>query len=157
MLQKHFLNLYQYDEWANETLIKAIIDLPNRPERADAIISHILLAQKIWYGRFTNNPYQGTVWDAISADEWLPYLQTNMANLRAFIQTLETPADFEQTTFYTNMQKMQFTSTFYDILCHISHHAHYHRGQIVQLCRPLMTTAPATDYIVYSRIKTGQL
>lgn len=156
-MQQHFTNLYEYEEWANTTLINALEPIENLPARAEALMSHILLAQRIWYGRFVNDLYQGTVWDSIPRQEWLPMLQQNLSNIRRFIGTLNTPEDLQQTTTYVNMQGMKFTSTYYDILCHITHHAHYHRGQIVQLCRPQLSTAPATDYIVYARVKTGQL
>lgn len=157
MMKQHFKNIYEYEFWANKTLIEALLPLDEMPPRAEALMAHILLAQRIWYGRFTGDLYQGSVWDSIDRAEWLPTLSNNIAALQQVIDTLDTPAQFEQTTTYTNMQGLQFTNTFYDILSHMSHHAHYHRGQIVQLCRPRWSVAPATDYIVYARIKAGQL
>ena len=38
-----------------------------------------------------------------------------------------------------------------DILTHMSHHAAYHRGQVVQLIRPMLDEPPVTDFIVWTR------
>ena len=115
-MQQHFINLYEYEEWANTTLINALEPITELPARAEALMAHILLAQRIWYGRFVGDLYQGTVWDAIPRQQWLPMLQQNMANIRQFIATLNTPESMQQTTTYVNMQGMKFTST-YSIYC----------------------------------------
>ena len=95
-MQQHFINLYEYEEWANATLINALEPITELPARAEALMAHILLAQRIWYGRFVGDLYQGTVWDAIPRQQWLPMLQQNMANIRQFIATLNTPESMQQ-------------------------------------------------------------
>ena len=60
-------------------------------------------------------------------------------------------SDLTQPIDYTNSQHVPYQSTLLDILTHMSHHAAYHRGQVVQLIRPMLDEPPVTDFIVWTR------
>jgi uncharacterized damage-inducible protein DinB len=74
----------------------------------------------------------------------------NFRRLKSFLES-ESEESLNRLISYTNSAGEPFKSPMIDILMHLSHHAAYHRGQIVQLIRPQLDEAPKTDYILWAR------
>ena len=149
-MKNYLIHLLNYEAWANKRVIQALETLDTPPARAVQVMGHILSAQQIWIGRVTNEPTFVAIWEDIpiawmaeTADRQHRKLVTYVTNLAE--PELLAPID------YVTSKDQPFQNTVLDILTHMSHHSAYHRGQVVQLIRPMLSDAPITDFIVWVR------
>ncbi|CCH55388.1 DinB family protein [Fibrisoma limi BUZ 3] len=149
-MKNYLIHLLNYEAWANKRVIQALETLDTPPNRAVQVMGHILSAQQIWIGRVTNEPTFVAIWEDIpiawmaeTADRQHRKLVTYVTNLAE--PELLAPID------YVTSKDQPFQNTVLDILTHMSHHSAYHRGQVVQLIRPILSDAPITDFIVWVR------
>lgn len=148
---KNFLiHLLNYELWANQRVIDALETLDNPPARAVAVMGHILSAQQVWFGRVLHETTFVSIWEDTPVG-WMS--ETAERQHRRIVGYLSAMAesDLVQPVDYTNSKQVSYQSTLLDILTHMSHHAAYHRGQVVQLIRPMMDEPPVTDFIVWTR------
>ena len=145
-----FRRLFSYDGWAIERSLSSI-DASRRSEAA-LLLSHILLAEKIWLTRL-----RGEGSSHIPTFEDLPLDECEkMANelhrgYREFIDSLN-DADLNRTTTYKNTRGEEFSTPVREVLMHVGLHGAYHRGQIAWLVREGGGTAVSTDYITFTRL-----
>lgn len=149
-MRDHLIKLLDYELWANQRIIDALALLPNVPERALSLMSHILAAQHIWYARMANESAILSVWEEIPVSWMIETAERQHRQLVSYVEILS-QKELNQSIAYVNSKHIHYTSTRLDILTHLSHHTAYHRGQIVQLIRPLLDEAPVTDYIAWTR------
>jgi uncharacterized damage-inducible protein DinB len=148
---KNFLiHLLNYELWANQRVIRALETLDNPPERAVAVMGHVLAAQHVWLGRVLQEPAHISIWEDIPVGWMTETAERQHRQIVSYISTLAEP-DLLQPIDYTNSRHEPYQNTLLDILTHMSHHAAYHRGQVVQLIRPLVANPPVTDFIVWTR------
>jgi uncharacterized damage-inducible protein DinB len=148
---KNFLiHLLNYELWANQRIISTLETLDNPPARAVAIMGHILSAQHVWLGRVLNETTFVSIWEDTPV-AWMS--ETAERQHRKIVSYLHSLSETEltQSIDYANSKQEPYQSTLLDILTHMSHHAAYHRGQVVQLIRPLVSEPPVTDFIVWTR------
>ncbi|WP_080241423.1 DinB family protein [Spirosoma rigui] len=148
---KNFLiHLLNYELWANQRIINALEALDNPPARAVAVMGHILSAQHVWLGRVLNETTFVSIWEDTPV-AWMS--ETAERQHRKIVSYLNSLSETEltQSIDYATSQQEPYQSTLIDILTHMSHHAAYHRGQVVQLIRPLVSEPPVTDFIVWTR------
>lgn len=148
---KHFLiHLLNYEHWANLRIIDALSSIDNPPARAVAIMGHILAAQQIWLGRLTSEPTFVAIWEDTPVSWMRETAERQHRKLVSYV-TMLAESELSQSVNYTTSKEEPYQSTLLDILTHLSHHAAYHRGQVVQLIRPLVQEPPVTDFIVWTR------
>ncbi|MCU0354356.1 MAG: DUF664 domain-containing protein [Cytophagales bacterium] len=151
-MKDYFTELIDYEAWANRRVTEAFLRVENPPERAAQLVSHVLTAQHNWHARLTQQPARLKIWETIPTAQLLPLLTEIGTDFRTFVANL--PEDgLDAPVKYANSKGEPFVSTVRQILTHLQLHAAYHRGQIVQLLKPLLTEVPATDYIFYTRQK----
>ena len=149
-MKDHLIQLIDYELWANRRIIDALDSPPNVPERAVSLMGHVLAAQHIWYGRMAGESAILSVWEEIPVSWMAETAVRQHHQLRSYMEILS-QKELNQPVEYVNSRHVAYQSTRLDILTHLSHHAAYHRGQIVQLIRPLLPEAPVTDFIVWTR------
>ena len=149
-----FIELIDYEAWANRRVAEAFLQAENPPERAAQLLSHILTAQHNWHARLTQQTALLKIWERIPTEQLLPLLTETSTGFRTFVANLP-DGGLDTTVAYTNSRGNPFVSTVRQILTHLQLHAAYHRGQLVQLLKPFLSEAPATDYIFYVRQKSG--
>ncbi len=149
-MKDYLIELLDYELWANRRLIDAIETINNPPARALAVMGHILSAQHVWFGRVTHASTFVTIWEDIPVS-WMG--ETAERQHRQIVSHLLglTESELLQLVDYVNSKGISYQSPLADILTHLSHHAAYHRGQVVQLIRPMLGEAPVTDFIVWKR------
>ncbi|HLL95071.1 MAG TPA: DinB family protein [Spirosoma sp.] len=148
---KNFLiHLLNYEFWANQRIISALESLDNQPPSAVAVMSHILSAQHVWLGRILHEPTVFAIWENLPVASMNETAERQHRQLVNYVSGLA-ELDLIQPIDYVNSSKQPYQSTLIDILTHISHHAAYHRGQVVQLIRPMLAEAPVTDFIIWTR------
>lgn len=149
-MKPYFIQLLNYERWANQRVIEALSTVNNPPARAIAVMGHILSAQQVWYGRITREPTFVAIWEDIPVGWMSQTLDRQHNRLIDYLNKLD-EAELAQSIDYVNSKGEPFRSELADILTHLSHHAAYHRGQVVQLIRPMLAEAPLTDFIFWMR------
>lgn len=149
-MNAYLIHLLKYEYWANRRVIDALETLDNVPARAITLMSHVLTAQQVWLSRLENEPVAVPIWEDMPLNWMVETAERQHRKLVSYVASLP-ETDLQQPIDYTNSTGIAYQDNALDILTHLSHHAAYHRGQIVQLIRPLLPDAPVTDFIVWAR------
>ena len=149
-MKDHLIQLLDYELWANRRVVDALESIRNPPARAIAVMGHILSAQHVWFGRVMNEPVFVAIWEDIPVSWMTETAERQHRQLHDYLSGL-TEADLLQPIAYANSKGVPYQSSLLNILTHMSHHAAYHRGQVVQLIRPMLQEAPVTDFIAWTR------
>ncbi|GAB3916086.1 DinB family protein [Larkinella terrae] len=150
-MKNYLLRLVDYEQWANRAVIDALGSVANPPHRAVELMGHVLSAQQVWMSRLTGEISYVAIWEDIPIAWMGETSDRNFRRLKTFLEG-ESEESLVQLIAYKNSVGEPFESPLTDILLHLSHHAAYHRGQIVQLIRPQLTEAPKTDFIFWARM-----
>jgi len=152
-MKNYFIQLFDYDQYANHLILKAIADADS-PKKPVELMAHLLGAQQVWLGRCKGEPaISGGIWPNWPAEQ---IDQTIDANHLAFVSYINglNAADFNQPIYYKNSAGTAFENKLVDILAHVINHGTHHRAQIGQLLKFAgAEQLPATDYILYIRDK----
>jgi uncharacterized damage-inducible protein DinB len=145
-----FRRLFTYDEWAIGRSLGSID--PTNESKAKLLLSHILLAERIWLIRLRREDSS-----AIPTFQEFPIAECEKmaAELHdgyiKFIDSLS-ESDLDRPIIYKNTQGVEFSTPIGEILTHVGLHGAYHRGQIAWLVRENGGTAVNTDFITFTRI-----
>ncbi|BAU54683.1 DinB family protein [Mucilaginibacter gotjawali] len=150
-MKDYFLNLFNYDRFANELITETIIK-GNNPEKPVKLMAHLFAAQQIWLSRCADFPgAPGTTWPDWQADAFAGIMETNNARWLRFLEGLE-PADFDRIISYKTLKGDSYQNKLVDILTHVINHGTHHRAQAGQhLIAAGFETLPPTDYIFFVR------
>lgn len=146
-MKSYFKTLFEHEYWANLSTLELIIKHPNPPEKALHLFSHIILSQRLWLDRIDGIESDIDIWEVLDTSLFLELLEINFISINKLINS----CDSGQLIQYTNTKGKTFTNTIEQILTHLTHHAAYHRGQVMQLIKTEDVTIPFTDFIVYVR------
>jgi len=145
-----FQKLLAFNHWANNLYLEKISSDELISESCINLMSHIIGAEIIWLQRINNQPITPSafspkkVLDLINLNQELTEKWTQKI---AEIQMLDLPLVIN----YKNLEGLDFSSSFEDILIHVCNHGTYHRAQIAKELRKGGIKPPSTDYIVFSR------
>ena len=151
--------LAAYNRWMNERLYALSAGLPDEERKRDrgaffrsihGTLNHLLLADRIWLGRF-----RGALFAVRSLDQ---ELYADFAELRAERERADgeivawaaslTPADFEGTLHYTSFVNPAPRSVpFWVAATHFFNHQTHHRGQLTTLLMQAGVDPGVTDLI----------
>lgn len=150
MIKEHFLQMLEYDLWANKEIV-SILKSTEYPEKCLVLLSHIISAQEIWFERIKKtNSYQILPWDEYTLPECeILVTQCNM-KWTDLIKQLK-PEDLDKIIQYRNTKGIEFTDSLKDIITHALNHSNYHRAQINQLLSVNNLKPAVIDYIFYKR------
>ncbi|MBS1517825.1 MAG: DinB family protein [Bacteroidetes bacterium] len=149
-MKEKFIDLFNYEEWADTEIINAVEKIHAPSEKILSLMSHVINARIIWLCRIKNIKSDTEVWKVYSKDELYDKHKRSAAEMLDFIKVLK-EVDLENELKYENSKGEKFSSRLYEILFHLTHHSAYHRGQIVQLLKSSDAEFPYTDYIHYAR------
>lgn len=139
----HFEYLERYHRWFNIQLYDACATLTDHQRKSDqgayftsihGTLNHLLLAQKIWLGRFVGEPF---VFDDLNQE-----LHQDFEALRA--DQVATDQQFREWLLESlplEGQRLEFVNSFGDAMsldyvqaaAHVFNHATHHRGQVTTL------------------------
>ncbi|MBI1937619.1 MAG: DinB family protein [Ignavibacteriales bacterium] len=148
-MQNHFINLFQYNDWANEKIFSALAAIQSPPEKISELLSHIILSQETWLGRVRGS-YDNVFWKSLSLEV---LQQRSNKSTNDWLALLNNPAenDLEKEYEYHNTKGIEAVSKLKDIITHLINHSTYHRAQINSLLRQNSLEPVQTDYIFYKR------
>ena len=146
MLEK----LVKFEEWANLKVLAAIKDAPGNP-KAQQLMSHILVAQRIWLSRLNGDDTVGTDKSPNLTMEQLESLASENHEALKRILSETSNAELNSSIEYKNLAGKEFKTPIKDIVTHVLVHGAYHRGQVAAALRANNSTPPNTDFITYVR------
>jgi len=148
-MQNHFINLFQYNDWANEQIFSALASIQSPPEKILELLSHTILSQETWLGRVRDS-YDNVFWKLLPLEE---LRQRSNKSTNDWLGLLNNPVenDLEKEYQYRNTKGIEAVSKLKDIITHLINHSTYHRAQINLLLRQNSLEPVQTDYIFYKR------
>ncbi|WP_140634473.1 DinB family protein [Methylibium rhizosphaerae] len=168
---EHTRFMARYNRWMNERLYACAAGLPDEERRRDRgaffgsihrTLAHLVLADKIWLGRFAE---QGVRFEALSAsvlarpdftglDQVLfddfDEMRSHRAELDAAIEAWAaemTPAYVQQTMRYASTKGAPREHPLWQALSHFFNHQTHHRGQVTTLLLQAGVDPGVTDLI----------
>ena len=158
---EEFLELFDYNAWANRTMFDAAQALPPEQYFRDlkssyggvhGTLCHIVWAEQLWLHRWMIRPNpgvpQGTDLESL-ADVRERWEQVDAE--RGRFVAVRTDASLDETRVVKPSSGGEYVHTFRQMFRHFINHSSYHRGQIVTFLRQLGAKPPTTDLILYYR------
>lgn len=156
-MKEYFLRLYTYNHWANDRYFQLFDRTGIVPERVQLLMSHVLVAQKLWLTRIKGNPDLSLhIWKTLPIEELKAMAVENTKNWLAYLSSAD-QAEFDRMMSYQNFQKIDYTNRVSDIIIHTANHATYHRAQFAVIFRQIGIDPPNTDFITFAREFSGAL
>jgi len=151
-MKVYFFKLFQYNSWANSTVLGFLESRNIKDEQIQKLLSHILNAEYIWLSRITGNSELAKhVWGVHSFGR-LTEMSSEVSILYSELITSFSDQDFDRLLQYKNLEGKSFINSIQDIFTHVVNHGSYHRGQINRLIRQKNVDPPITDYIAFIRL-----
>lgn len=150
-MKKYFLDLFEYNNWANDKIIIKLSSLDYQFEGKDPykILSHIISAQDIWLERVKGkSSYHINAWEEYSIQEIEILSEISNKEWKKFISKTN-EKKFEKTCKYKNSKGDDKSNLFQDIFQHVLNHSTYHRGQINLILRLNNIDPVVNDFIYY--------
>jgi uncharacterized damage-inducible protein DinB len=149
-----FIDLFEYDHSANRQWLEKLRELETIDERPWRLLSHIAATKKVWWHRLQEEDSDVEIWPELSPKECENLL---FEMHRYYIDCIDETTDeqLESAITYQNSSGKTFNTPVREVLMHLLTHNHYHRGQIAQSVREQGYEPIWTDYIVYSRLRSG--
>lgn len=146
-----FEKLFRYTRWAHDRVLDALHSADAAPERAVDLLSHILRAQDVWYGRVEKTDHAAL--DLWTDEDLAACAERAEASRQRWDTVLAERAanDLDQSIAYTNSKGTHFETPLRDILSHVVNHGTHHRAQIALVLREAGIAPPTTDYILFVR------
>ncbi len=164
-MKAHFERMARYNRWANRRLYGAVAQL--EPEEISAprsgffpsiakTLNHIVVADRIWMGRFTGNLSNHTRLDDAPYDDFAALTAAREAEdqrIIAFFKDLP-QARIESVFEYKNTAGEPKTSEMLPVVAHFFNHQTHHRGQAHAMLSATRVAPPPLDlgYFIYEDI-----
>lgn len=151
----NYAELFTYNKEANESFLNILTTHNGLSPETHDLMSHILLAHKIWLLRINNLqkiPVPGA-WDRLEARKYHLMNEENYLKTTNYLNASAFGLNPGKLITYTNSRGDHFQNSIEEIFFHILNHSNYHRAQLAARFRRENLTPPSTDYIFYSRNK----
>jgi len=151
-MKKLFIELFSYNDWANEVIINFLSSVNNPPQKTIDIMSHIISAQELWLERIIGkHDYSIDLWEMLTLQECsLMARQSTDDWLKLIRKTKE--KDFDRFIKYKNPDGKQRENILSEIIIHVVNHATYHRSQINMIMKQNNFEPVKIDFIYYTRL-----
>jgi uncharacterized damage-inducible protein DinB len=164
-MKELLLEYAQYNVWANNLIIEALLKLDNGVVDKEitssfpslrATVCHTWSAEYIWFQRlqlatqplWIESSFKGTFeeacqgWQMVS--EALSQFTVNQSGNNSFTDML----------LFEDRSKVSHQMPVYQVLLHVFNHTTYHRGQLVTMLRQVgVAKMPGMDFILFARKK----
>jgi len=140
-----FKTMAQYNRWMNDRLYAVCAEIPDTERKRDrgaffksihGTLNHLLLGDKLWLGRFLNDPFKVASldqelhadFDRLRADR-----ESTDAVIVEFTDSLDETGIDGPFTFTTMVDPAERTYVLRHVLQHFFNHQTHHRGQLTTL------------------------
>ena len=163
MMKTIFLQYAQYNCWANERMLAAVLtqsdEVQHRqiPSSFDSLyntIVHVWLSENAWWQRLQvlTEVRRKDIFDGDTTQ----LCKALTAQDIDYIHWVEKsgPDLLNRQLKYKNWKGEPYEGPVWQILQHVFNHSTYHRGQLVTMLRQLgVTEIPDTDFIIWTRVQ----
>lgn len=151
--------LCRYNRWMNEKLYAVCATMPDelRKENKGAFfgsmhgtLNHLLLADRIWLGRFTGEPFKARSLDEELYSDFAMLRQQRAktdAAIAAWLDALSEEELAAPFTYVMMTNPQQITQPLWQAALHLFNHQTYHRGQITTLMEQTGYDSGVTDLL----------
>lgn len=146
-----------YNAWMNARIYETCAGLPDEARKRDlgaffrsihGTLNHLLLADRVWLGRFTGDPFRVKSLDQELYADYAELRRERALTDAAITQWAEslTQEQFAGDLVYTTISNPQERRTpFWVVLVHFFNHQTHHRGQVTTLMKQLGLDPGVTD------------
>jgi uncharacterized damage-inducible protein DinB len=155
-MKKHFIKLFNYNLFANELILKAIIEA-QEPQKPVQLLAHLLTAELVWLRRCKRLPNgMSSPWpDDFTISSCAELIIENHKDWLTYLNELS-DAGFDKVIDYQNFRGDHLQDELTDILTHVINHGTHTRAQIGQQLKLAgVQSLPITDYSYYLRVING--
>ncbi|MGH7673924.1 MAG: DinB family protein [Gemmatimonadales bacterium] len=160
----HVRELYAYNRWANDQVLRAVERLTPEQLLRDTgssfssirdTLAHILGAEWIWLERWLGRSPRALLaaadfpTAAALRDRWAMV----EAGQQAFLAGLQDDR-LPQRVAYINTKGQRWEYALWQMLVHVVNHSTYHRGQVTTMLRQLGAAPAATDLLNFYDVST---
>ncbi|NYT57562.1 damage-inducible protein DinB [Alcaligenaceae bacterium] len=160
-----YLRFALYNRWMNETLYDVCSRLSEDELKLDmktffrsihGTLNHILLADKVWLGRLTGQPFAVKSLDQVLYADFPPLAQARKQtdiDIEHLVKRLTPEAIAASIDYHSVVAHKQNTATTGLILQHLFNHQTHHRGQITAMLTQLGYDYGVTDLMAMASRK----
>eukprot|EP00029_Vermamoeba_vermiformis_P011620 TRINITY_DN6445_c0_g1_i1.p1 TRINITY_DN6445_c0_g1~~TRINITY_DN6445_c0_g1_i1.p1 ORF type:complete len:180 (-),score=19.88 TRINITY_DN6445_c0_g1_i1:163-672(-) len=161
---RHFIRMAEYHKWAYERLFEATNKVKDADYRKEiglffksihGTFNHLLLVDRLWYGRVTQNQIKMTGLDQVVLDDWEEIKKEILIGADKWIELVKglneekLKAEFT----YTDSHGFQLQRELGPVLDHVFNHGTHHRGQITAALTSLGYESPSIDLLYFLPFK----
>lgn len=159
-LSRHLITMARYHGWAYQVLLDGLTQVGEDNYRRDAglffgsihqTLNHLLLVDRLWFGRFTDHPYPVRhLGQEICAgrEELAKALIQQAGQWVAFSETAHA-ASFPERLSYQNTEGKPRNMPYFETLMHVFNHGTHHRGQVSAAMTRMGYAAPEMDLFYF--------
>lgn len=159
-------SMLDYNRWAYLRLASALEPVSEADYRADhglffrslhGTLNHLLLAERVWYGRFSGQPCTvRSLADELEAERapLLAQVHAQAARWPALLAAADAATLGRRLEYRSLVAGECCSSVWAQTLLHVVNHATHHRGQMSAVLTRLGQPAPQMDYIYFVRQQT---
>ena len=156
--------LAKYNGWMNEQLYTVCADIPDHERKAEhgaffgsvhGTLNHLLLADRIWLGRFQKIPYPATRLDDILYEDFAELRDARRredARISTWTATLDEAALSLPMIYIGIVEPSKRACTLWMAATHFFNHQTHHRGQVTTLLAQMNVDYGATDMIAMPNV-----
>lgn len=121
-MKEYFLKLFNYNEWANNQVIKKILNERFNDEETIKLFSHLISVQRMWLDRLLNKTIDYDVWQVYMPER---FITLSKENNKDWIKLLEMQSEESITRIvkYTNTKGISYENSIEDIVTHVINHS----------------------------------
>jgi uncharacterized damage-inducible protein DinB len=166
-MKEQFQTLCRYNRWMNEKLYAVCATMPDELRRENrgaffksvhGTLNHILLADRVWLGRFTGVPFSAPSLDyelyADFDELWRQRRQTD-SEIEAWLNALNEEQLAAPFSYRTMINPQEITQPLWQAALHFFNHQTHHRGQLTTLMEQTGYDSGVTDLIAMLREENG--
>jgi uncharacterized damage-inducible protein DinB len=151
----YYTTIASYNQWMNQKLYAVCADIPDLDRKSDrgaffksihGTLNHILVADRIWLGRFQGKPFVAKLSQELYSN--FIELRTEREQIDQTIITWAeslTPDWLDSDYTYTNSVGVTRTRPYWLLVTHLFNHQTHHRGQVTTLLNQLGYDLGVTD------------
>jgi len=157
----------RYNRWMNKKLYAVCAIMPDELRKEDrgawfhsmhGTLNHLLLADRLWMGRFLGQPFQARSLDEELYSDFETLRQERVktdAAIEAWLNALEEEQLTALFTYSTMVNPQQITQPLWQAVLHFFNHQTHHRGQLTTLMEQAGYDSGITDLLWMLREESG--
>jgi uncharacterized damage-inducible protein DinB len=151
----YYTTIARYNQWMNLKLYDVCADIPDLDRKLDrgaffksihGTLNHILIADRIWLGRFTEQPFVAK----LDAELYSDFSELRIERERLDVTIIDwaqnlAPDWLDRDFNYTNSSGVTRTRPYWLLVTHMFNHQTHHRGQLTTILNQMGCDVGVTD------------